>query len=79
MQINSSWLPKLRQWGIDEAALLTDACTNLMVGAWVLADNIQRLGYNWKAIGAYNAKTEWKRVKYANAIYRRLETLKKGG
>jgi soluble lytic murein transglycosylase-like protein len=54
MQINSRWRPVLATYGIREADLY-DACTNLHVGAWVLAHNIARLGWDWDAIGAYNA------------------------
>jgi soluble lytic murein transglycosylase-like protein len=54
MQINSSWLPALVNFGIDESDLM-DPCTNIQVGAWVLAQEIRRFGYSWDAIGAYNA------------------------
>lgn len=68
MQIDSSWLPRLRrEFGISKEHLF-DPCINLHVGAWILADNIARMGYNWDAIGAYNAKTPWKRVRYANKV-----------
>lgn len=53
MQINSAWLPKLETYGVTETAL-QDACTNLKVGAWILSNNAQKLGWNWNAIGAYN-------------------------
>ena len=54
MQINSRHLPMLARHGIDEDALL-DACTNLHVGAWLLADLFARLGDSWDAVGAYHA------------------------
>ena len=43
MQINSAWLPKLKTFGIAESDLM-DGCTNLHVGAWVLADLRSRMG-----------------------------------
>lgn len=55
MLINSSWLPKLARYGITEQSLF-DPCVNTLVGAWVLADNFKRLGYNWNAIGACTAQ-----------------------
>ncbi len=55
MQINDLWLDTLGEFGIDRPLLLSDPCTNIYVGAWILAQNIQRYGYNWEAVGAYNA------------------------
>jgi len=71
MQINSRWLPMLRKHGIDEAQLY-DACTSIQVGAWILADNMKRLGTTWEAVGAYNARDAALRVKYAWRVYRNL-------
>ncbi len=71
MQINSRWFPILEQHGIERSDLW-DPCTSIHVGAWVLAKNIRSLGNTWRAIGAYNAKSEHKRYAYANRIYRNL-------
>ncbi|MDD5389019.1 MAG: lytic transglycosylase domain-containing protein [Gallionellaceae bacterium] len=54
MQINSRWLPKLGQYGIDAKRLL-EPCVNVHVGAWILADLFARYGATWEAVGAYNA------------------------
>jgi len=47
---------------------LIDACTNTFIGAWILADNIFRMGYRWEAIGAYNARNPAKAARYARKV-----------
>lgn len=71
MQINSSWLPTLRKYGVDEQQLF-DPCTSIHVGAWVLAQNMQRMGNSWEAVGAYNARNPELRMKYAQKVYRNI-------
>ncbi|GLW61529.1 hypothetical protein Hthe01_18780 [Hydrogenophilus thermoluteolus] len=75
MQINSRWLPVLKRYGIDEQRLF-DSCINTYVGAWILAKNIRSIGYNWEAIGAYNAVSPDKRARYARKV---AEVLKREG
>lgn len=67
MQINSRWLDTMARYGIT-SSMLWEPCTNTHAGAWILAQNIQRIGYSWEAIGAYNAKHPEKRMAYARKI-----------
>lgn len=67
MQINSSWLPTLKKYGIDKSELM-NACTNIHVGAWILANNIATYGETWRSVGAYNARSEQKRQIYVSRV-----------
>ena len=71
MQINSSWLPTLALHGIGEHELL-EPCTSIQVGAWILAGNVQRLGYTWDAVGAYHTASPTRRRAYAERVYRQI-------
>lgn len=74
MQINSSWLPLLARHGLREQDLW-EPCTNVMVGAWILGSNFQRMGRNATALGAYNARDPVKRERYARQVLARFDAL----
>ena len=70
MQINSAWL---KQMGVNADELLRDACLNTMTGARILRQCIDRHGYNWEAVGCYNAMSHYKKVDYAWKVFYRLK------
>ncbi len=74
MQINSSWAPTLARYGIRPSDLW-DPCTNILVGAWILGDNLVRMGPTVAALGAYNARDPVKREAYARRVLERLHRL----
>lgn len=71
MQINSRWLPTLLKYGITEKHLYAP-CVSIEVGAWILAQNVQRLGSSWVAIGAYNSSDPARRLQYALKVYKNI-------
>jgi soluble lytic murein transglycosylase-like protein len=75
MQINSSWAAKL---GTERWANLADACYNVKVGAWILAECISRHGYSWEAVGCYNTTRDQGRKKYADKVWRQLQEYIRG-
>ncbi len=68
MQINSWWESRLgdRAW----LGVCTDPCYNVMVGAWILRDCLDRHGYTVDGIGCYNARSPEKRERYTRKILR---------
>jgi len=81
MQINSTHLPRLLKEGVTEQRLLDDPCLSVEVGASILASFIKQFGYNWTAVGSYNAGAgpgpvrEALRLRYAQKIWTRYEAL----
>lgn len=51
MQVNTIHMSEL---GVSDVGVLFDPCYNIKAGAYLLAKAIRKLGYTWRAIGAYN-------------------------
>ena len=83
MQINSSHFERLRPLGISEDTLLNRPCTNIAVGASILAGFVRQFGMTWRAVGAYNAGTHSKleraRVAYVAKVQRAFDRIAKVG
>lgn len=80
MQINSSHFTELETRGIDEHRLMAEPCTSIMVGASILSGMIKVYGYNWEAVGAYNAGLKKEnypqRMIYAHKVWKKYQQLK---
>ncbi len=69
MQINSIWRKTL---GDQLWSSLSDPCTSVMTGAYILRQCIDKYGNTWKAIGCYNSQTPVHRDRYARKVYQAL-------
>lgn len=76
-QINSIHLERLHRFGVSKQDLF-NPCVSAYVGAWILAENFDRLGVTWDAVGAYNAASPAKRIAYANKIQAKLSAIRAG-
>lgn len=80
MQINSSHFRELQRQGIDESRLIAEPCTSIMVGASILSSMIKVYGYNWEAVGAYNAglkkENYSQRMVYARKVWNKYQKIK---
>lgn len=55
MQVNTSWWPKLYRYGITPQQVRYNACTNVKVGAWILAKAIGNSHNLFSGIGNYHS------------------------
>ena len=54
MQLNSWWLKRLKL--APEQVL--DPEPNILIGSWILAQELYRHGYHWKAVGSYHTPVD---------------------
>ena len=75
MQINSTWLPSLKRYGISRYQLQYNGCVNVKVGSWILAQSIAK-SEGWRGIGNYNSVTPKYNYIYSEKVKNRyLRTL----
>ena len=74
MQINSWWASPSRL-GEDVWSTIGDPCTNVIVGARILAGLIERHGYVWKSVGYYNSGNKERQKQYIDRVYRAMREL----
>jgi soluble lytic murein transglycosylase-like protein len=75
MQINSYWVNKLK---LNPAEVL-EPRINIIIGCWILSEELKRYGMNWKAIGAYHTpvgKNPERARAYANKVLNAWEDYK---
>jgi hypothetical protein len=68
MQINTIWLPKLRQFNITREDIQYNPCTNVWVGTWILCQRIadsKDLAYG---IGSYNSYSPPQNQRYRTKV-----------
>lgn len=71
MQLNSWWLKRLKL--TPEQVL--DPEPNILMGSWILAQELNRFGYHWKAIGSYHTpvdKNPERARQYASKVLSKL-------
>ena len=68
MQIISRWLSGLSRYGATREKLIDDPCTNVWVGAWILAKAFARDRDIWKAIGHYHSGRPAESRKYRRKV-----------
>ena len=82
MQIHSNNFPHLSEFGITPGNLYSDSCLNIYTGAYYLAIAFKRWGYNWRAVGAYNAgfketrRQDLRRNEYARKVWKHYRGIK---
>jgi len=67
MQINSTWLLKLKNKGITSEQIRFDPCVNVSVGAWILAQGIANTD-GWRGVGNYHSYTEKHNAPYREKV-----------
>lgn len=79
MQINSWWFQDhkhnlTKRFGITEHDVQYKYCSNIAVGVWILAKNLNAYGNDWsKALSAYNTGSPDGSKKYPEKVFSTLK------
>lgn len=68
MQINTTWLPEAKEKGASAYDLQYDACENVMIGTWILSQNLAKEPNLLKAVGNYHSHTPALNYNYAQQV-----------
>lgn len=69
MQINNWWL---KRYGIPLEAVF-DPAANILLGSWILRQELDRQGDTWKAVARYHSPNSDRGQHYASLVRRALE------
>jgi hypothetical protein len=69
MQINSSWLPLLKNHGFTPVQVEYDPCVNVQIGTWILAQTIADCEDVWKGVGDYHSHTRLLNFEYQYKVF----------
>jgi len=79
MQVNSTHFAHLASLGVTRTTLLSEPCTCVNTGAWVLYGMFQQYGKSWNTVGMYNAGAapshQPQRERYASDVRRIYQKL----
>ena len=79
MQINTSWLPTLRRYGIGEDHLRYRGCHNVAVGAWIVRYEQARGGGGlWRAVGRYHSPRPERANRYIARVADKIRAILAG-
>lgn len=68
MQINTVWLPRVKQYHITREDLQYNPCTNVSVGAWILSQRIADSKDLLYGIGSYNSYSLPQNYRYRTKV-----------
>ncbi|MEO8402827.1 MAG: lytic transglycosylase domain-containing protein [Gammaproteobacteria bacterium] len=82
MQINDIWLTKIAAFGYTKNDIKYNACKNVFVGTWILAQSIAEGKDIWRGVGNYHSHTLVFNKSYKKSIsvtYAKLTNVIYGG